>query len=166
MHNKMALHDLMSCCVTCTCKWLYMFCCRCSYKNENELLQLQGGSFIGKHQNETAEERHVKKLKVDDGDKQSVRSGNQLPVSAVKHDNKPAVTLESDTEPAPPFYFNLHRHSPKGPKLLRVNTVIQVLRNAGYRASRTHFDREAVRTNASLSTLITILAEAANINVQ
>jgi hypothetical protein len=164
IHNEMALHDLMSCFITCTCKWLYMFCCRCSYKNENELLQPQVGSFIGKHQNETAEESHVKKLKVDDDDKQRVRSGHHLSVSTVKnYNNKPTITLESDMEPSPPFYFNLHRHSPKGPKLLRVNTVIQFLRNAGYRASRTHFDREAVRTNASLSNLITVLTEAANV---
>ena len=149
-----------------------MFCYRCSYKNENELLQPQVGSCVDKHDNETEEEeddeeRHTKKLKVDDdNDKESVRSGNQLAVLTVKNaNNKPTVAVESDRQPAPPFYFNLHRHSPKGPRLLPVDTVIQFLRNAGYRASRTHFDREAVRTNANLSNLITVLTEAANINV-
>jgi len=145
-----------------------MFCYRCSYKN-NELLQPPGGSCIDKQENETEEEEeesHTKKLKVDDDDKESVRSGNWLSVLTVKNDNhKPTNTVQSCMQPAPPFYFNLHRHSPKGPKLLPIDTVIQCLRNAGYRASRTHFDREAVRTNANLSNLVTVLTEAANVNV-
>jgi tRNA G26 N,N-dimethylase Trm1 len=147
---------------------LYIFCSRCSNKND-KLLQPPGGSCIDKHENETEEEEecHTKKLKVDDDDKESVRSGNQLSVLTVKNDKrKSTVTVQSDKQPAPPFYFNLHRHSPKGPKLLPVDTVIKCLRNAGYRASRTHFDREAVRTNASLSNLITVLTEVANINVR
>jgi tRNA G26 N,N-dimethylase Trm1 len=143
-----------------------MFLCRCGYKSENELLQPQGGTCIDKHQNETEGESHAKRLKVDNNDKQGVKSGNQLSVSAADSDsNKPITTLESEMEPAPPFYFNLHRHSPKGPKLLRVDAVIQFLRNAGYRASRTHFDREAVRTNASLSNLIAVLVEAASVDM-
>ena len=157
----------MHCYMNCTCKWLYIFCSRCSNKNDG-LLQPPGGSRIDKHENETEEEEesHTKKLKVDD-DKESVRSGNQLSVLTVINDNhKSTITVQSDMQPAPPFYFNLHRHSPKGPKLLPVDTVIQCLRNAGYRASRTHFDREAVRTNASLSNLITVLTEAAKINVR
>jgi len=160
----------MSCCINCTCKWLCLFCYRCSYKNDKELLQPPGGSCIDKQENETeeGEESQRKKLKVDDDDdKESVRSGNQLTVLTVKNGNhKSTNTVQSHMQPAPPFYFNLHRHSPKGPKLLPVDTVIQRLRNAGYRASRTHFDREAVRTNASLSNLITVLTEAANINVR
>jgi tRNA G26 N,N-dimethylase Trm1 len=131
-------------------------------------LQPPGGSCIDKHESATEEEEesHTKKLKVDDDDKESVRSGNQLSVLTVKNDrHKSTITVQSDMPPAPPFYFNLHRHSPKGPKLLPVDTVIKCLRNAGYRASRTHFDREAVRTNASLSDLITVLTEAANFNV-
>jgi tRNA G26 N,N-dimethylase Trm1 len=102
-------------------------------------------------------------------DRESLHSGNLLSISAIKNENKnPEITLDSDKDPdpAPPFYFNLHRHSPKGPQLLRVDTVIQFLRKAGYRASRTHFDREAVRTNASLSDLMKILTEAANMNTQ
>jgi len=144
-----------------------MFCYRCIYKN-NELLQPPGSSCIDKQENETEEEEesHRTKLKVDD-DKESVRSGNQLSVLTVKNDNhKPTNSVQSYMQPAPPFYFNLHRHSPKGPKLLPIDTVIQCLRNAGYRASRTHFDREAVRTNANLSNLITVLTEAANVNVR
>ena len=147
-----------------------MFCYRCSYKKD-ELLQPSGGSCIDRQENETEEEEeesHTKKLKVDDDDdKESIRSGNQLSVLTVKNNNhKPTNTVQSYMQSAPPFYFNLHRHSPKGPKLLPVDTVIQCLRNAGYRASRTHFDREAVRTNASLSNLMTVLREAANINVR
>jgi len=159
-----------------------MFCYRCSYKN-NKLLQPPGGSCIDKRKPpggscidkrkyETEEEEsHTKKLKVDDDDdddvKESVRSGNQLSVLTVKNDNhKPTNTVQSYMQPAPPFYFNLHRHSPKGPRLLPIDTVIQCLRNAGYRASRTHFDRGAVRTNANLSNLLTVLTEAENVNVR
>lgn len=64
---------------------------------------------------------------------------------------------ESAVSNTPAFYFNLHRHSPKGPQLLRADKVVQCLHQAGYRASRTHFDREAVRTNASLSDLLDVL---------
>jgi tRNA G26 N,N-dimethylase Trm1 len=99
-------------------------------------------------------------------DRDIFHSRNILSTSAIKNENNPVITLDSDKDPAPPFYFNLHRHSPKGPQLLRVDTVIQFLRKAGYRASRTHFDREAVRTNASLSDLTKILTEAANMNTQ
>jgi tRNA G26 N,N-dimethylase Trm1 len=143
-------------------------CYRCSYKNDSKLLQPPGGSCIDKRKNETEEEESLtKKLKVGEDNEKSVRSGNQLSSLTVKNDNnKPIITAQCEVQPAPPFYFNLHRHSPKGPKLLPVETVIQHLRNAGYRASRTHFDREAVRTNASLSNLVTVLTEAANINVQ
>ena len=162
----------MHCYINCTCKWLYIFCSRCGSKNDKKLLQPPGGSScIDKHESATEEEEeeeesHTKKLKVDDDDKESVRSRNQLSVLTVKNDShKSTVTVQSDMPPAPPFYFNLHRHSPKGPKLLPVDTVIKCLRNAGYRASRTHFDREAVRTNASLSNLVTVLTEAANFNV-
>ena len=159
----------MCCYIDCTCKWLCIFCSRCSSKND-ELLQPPGGSCIDKHESATEEEEaesHTKKLKVDDDDKESVRSGYQLSVLTVKNDSpKSTITVQSDLPPAPPFYFNLHRHSPKGPKLLPVDTVIQCLRKAGYRASRTHFDREAVRTNASLPNLITVLTEAANLNVR
>lgn len=66
---------------------------------------------------------------------------------------------EDYQEQAPPFYYNLHRHSPKGPQLLRVERAVQCLQKKGFRASRTHFDPEAVRTNASLQDLVEILRE-------
>src|SRR5215469_2794263 len=101
----------MRCYINCTCKWLCIFCSRCSNKND-KLLQPPGGRCIEKLENETEEEEsQTKKLKVDDDDKESVKSGNQLSVLTVK----PTITVQSDMQPAPPFYFNLHRHSPKGP---------------------------------------------------
>jgi hypothetical protein len=76
----------------------------------------------------------------------------------------PQSALGSGENSSPPFYFNLHRHGPTGPQLLQVDTVIQFLQRAGYRASRTHFDRKAVRTNASLSNLTAVLTQAATVN--
>jgi tRNA G26 N,N-dimethylase Trm1 len=81
-----------------------------------------------------------------------------------KESINPLISLESDKDTAPPSYFNLHRHNPKGQQLLRVDTMIQFLWKAGYRASRTHFDRGAVRTNASLSNLTAVLTQAANVS--
>jgi hypothetical protein len=147
-----------------TCKLFSIFCCRCSCKDENKFPH-QERNFIDEHRNEKDNENQAKRLKVDDDDKETIKSTNLLSVSTVENESiNPLISLESDKDPAPPFYFNLHRHSPKGPQLLRVDTVIQFLRKAGYRASRTHFDRGAVRTNATLSNLTTILTEAANVN--
>jgi hypothetical protein len=150
--------------VTCTHGKLFsIFCCRCSSKDENKFPH-QEENFIDKHGNEKDNENQVKRLKADDS-KETVKSGNLLPTDTVGSENiNPPISLESEKDPAPPFYFNLHRHSPKGPQLLRVDTVIQFLRKAGYRASRTHFDRGAVRTSASLSNLMEVLTQAANVN--
>ncbi|XP_066993393.2 TRMT1-like protein isoform X2 [Anabrus simplex] len=59
----------------------------------------------------------------------------------------------------PPFYYNLHRHAPKGPQLIRLDKAVQCLQRAGFRASRTHFDPEAVKTNASLKELKEVLMD-------
>ncbi|XP_021922557.1 TRMT1-like protein isoform X2 [Zootermopsis nevadensis] len=143
---------------------------RCSITNENNLPQPQGNNFVVKREHETEEENSVKRLKVHNdvpSDREILNSGKLISVSTIKSENmNPVITLDSDKDSAPPFYFNLHRHSLKGPQLLRVDIVIQFLRRAGYRASRTHFDREAVRTNANLSDLTKILTQAANMNTQ
>ncbi|XP_073994341.1 TRMT1-like protein isoform X4 [Rhodnius prolixus] len=60
-------------------------------------------------------------------------------------------------EPCPPFYYNLHKHHPKIPQQLKLNRVIDELRNKGFRASKTHFDKLAVRTNAPLMYLFYIM---------
>lgn len=140
----------------------FFFFSRCSCKNENKLPQPQEDNFT-----DTEDKNPAKRLKIVHDvpiDKEGPKSGNSLSISTFKSETNSVIPLDSDKEPAPPFYFNLHRHSPKGQQLLRVDTVIQFLRKAGHRASRTHFDREAVRTNASLSDLTKILTEAANIN--
>ena len=120
---------------------------RCSSKSDSNPLKPQ--------KNDDGEEVPAKKIKIGSSNKGDMGD-----------ENEESISKDSEKEPAPPFYFNLHRHSPKGPKLLRVDTVIQFLHKAGYRASRTHFNREAVRTNASLSNLIKILTEAADVRVQ
>ncbi|XP_069698025.1 TRMT1-like protein [Periplaneta americana] len=143
---------------------------RCSSKNEINLLHPQEENLIEKSETDEEEANPTKRLKLENDMppyKEELKSEDVLSDTTKENENNDfTITLDSDNEPAPAFYFNLHRHSPKGPQLLRVDTVIQFLRKAGYRASRTHFDREAVRTNATLSNLTKILTEAANINAQ
>ncbi|KAK7084021.1 hypothetical protein SK128_025152 [Halocaridina rubra] len=64
------------------------------------------------------------------------------------------ITLRS-----PPFYFNLHRHCPKGYDLGKINKIVEYLQKAHYKASRTHFDPEAVRTNCSHREFTNLLLE-------
>ncbi|XP_065346161.1 TRMT1-like protein [Cloeon dipterum] len=58
---------------------------------------------------------------------------------------------------APPFYYNLHHNRPKDSKMIKADKVVTFLRSNGFRASRTHFDREAVKTNASVAELLQII---------
>ncbi|XP_071520277.1 TRMT1-like protein isoform X2 [Panulirus ornatus] len=60
---------------------------------------------------------------------------------------------------SPPFYFNLHRHSPKGYDLGKINKIVEYLRSAKHKASRTHFDPEAIRTTCTLAEFSTLLVE-------
>ncbi|XP_068224251.1 TRMT1-like protein [Palaemon carinicauda] len=62
---------------------------------------------------------------------------------------------------SPPFYFNLHRHCPKGHDLGKINKVVEYLQRANHKASRTHFDPEAVRTSCSLREFNSLLLEFA-----
>lgn len=75
----------------------------------------------------------------------------------MKLDENSALDDCKASSATPPFYYNLPRHSPKGPHLLPVDTVVQALKNVGYNASRTHFDREAVRTNANAQQLMEVI---------
>lgn len=63
----------------------------------------------------------------------------------------------SPYEVEPTFYFNLHKHCPKGPKMVRAGKIVSLLQKFGYRASRTHFDPLAVRTSAGLTELRNIV---------
>lgn len=60
---------------------------------------------------------------------------------------------------SPAFYFNLHRHSPKGYDLGKINRVVDYLQRAHYKASRTHFDPEAIRTDCNLREFTRLLLE-------
>ncbi|XP_076034227.1 tRNA methyltransferase 1 isoform X2 [Oratosquilla oratoria] len=59
----------------------------------------------------------------------------------------------------PSFYFNLHRHSPKGHDLGKMSKIVEHVQRAGFKASRTHFDSEAIRTNATLAQFNQLLLE-------
>ncbi|XP_050737124.1 TRMT1-like protein [Eriocheir sinensis] len=58
---------------------------------------------------------------------------------------------------SPAFYFNLHRHSPKGHDLGKIKRVVDYLRRAHHKASRTHFDPEAIRTDCTLQEFTRLL---------
>lgn len=62
-----------------------------------------------------------------------------------------------DQSATPPFYFNLHANQPKDSKMLKADKIVTILRNNGFRASRTHFDREAVKTSASVQELMHLI---------
>ncbi|RXG71936.1 TRMT1-like protein [Armadillidium vulgare] len=67
-----------------------------------------------------------------------------------------------------PFYFNLHRHSPKGYDLGKINKIVKFLQSRGHRASRTHFDPEAIRTSASLkelTELLMVFSQGSSLNI-
>ncbi|KAJ9576466.1 hypothetical protein L9F63_006679 [Diploptera punctata] len=140
---------------------------QCSNKNDTKLPTSveEKVEIIKDVVEEEDNENPMKKIKLDSGisPEKDDRSKNVLTENIAENEKRIQLCLDLEKEAAPPFYFNLHRHSPKGPKLLRVDTVIQFLHKAGYRASRTHFDREAVRTNASLTDLVKVLTEAANV---
>lgn len=75
---------------------------------------------------------------------------------------KPCLELSPEPDPAPVFYYNLHKHKPKGcQNLLKADVVINTLKQLGYRSSRTHFDRAAVKTNCSLRELQAALCQTA-----
>lgn len=57
----------------------------------------------------------------------------------------------------PPFYYNIHKHHPHLNQLMKINKVVEALKDAGFRASKTHFDKLAVRTDAPLTKLFEIM---------
>ncbi|XP_070532730.1 TRMT1-like protein isoform X2 [Ptychodera flava] len=67
------------------------------------------------------------------------------------------VFEETDYDGQPSFYFNLHKHSQKDMNTPKTAKMVQFLQESGYRASRTHFDNLAVRTNATLQQFVELL---------
>lgn len=60
----------------------------------------------------------------------------------IEHSQHPTTTH-------PPFYINLHKMKFKDVIIPKMRKVLSFLRSEGYRASRTHFDSNSVRTNAN-----------------
>nr|CAD7411108.1 unnamed protein product [Timema poppensis] len=73
---------------------------------------------------------------------------------------KCTVELEYDESPPPAFYYNIHHHSPKSHPMRPLNTVVQLLRQAGFRACRTPLDSLSVRTSATLKQLQEVLLKS------
>lgn len=97
---------------------------------------------------------------------------SEIPVSSVKNSlkrkiedsNDPAlkkkiIKPESiDVDLAPAFYYCLHKHKPVNTQtLVKVDRMIELLHGQGFRASRTHFNRRAVKTNCTLKELQSLL---------
>nr|XP_022328622.1 TRMT1-like protein isoform X2 [Crassostrea virginica] len=51
----------------------------------------------------------------------------------------------------PPFYINIHKKKFKDIVIPKMRKVLSFLRSEGFRASRTHFDPNSVRTSANLT---------------
>lgn len=63
-----------------------------------------------------------------------------------------------DVDSAPAFYYCLHKHKPVNTQtLVKVDRMIELLHSQGFRASRTHFNRRAVKTNCTLKELQSLL---------
>ncbi|XP_066294709.1 TRMT1-like protein isoform X1 [Branchiostoma lanceolatum] len=61
------------------------------------------------------------------------------------------------SQPHPAFYYNIHRHCAKSKDSPKMQKILQYMRKEGYRASRTHFDPVAIRTDANLLQLKAVL---------
>uniref|UniRef100_UPI00358FA3D0 TRMT1-like protein isoform X1 n=2 Tax=Myxine glutinosa TaxID=7769 RepID=UPI00358FA3D0 len=87
---------------------------------------------------------------------------NVLTETTGKRKQEASVTLQSKKprgEPSdhPAFYYSLPRHSEKNGNLPRMNKFLSTLVAEGFRASRTHFEPLAIRTDCPLSRFQTIL---------
>lgn len=87
------------------------------------------------------------------------QSMNEEPPTKKLKDDLDANTVPRPSKPEPPFYFNLHKHCPKGPKMVKTGIIVSALQKAGFHASRTHFDPLGVRTSASLVELTEIISQ-------
>uniref|UniRef100_A0A146LPU8 TRMT1-like protein n=2 Tax=Lygus hesperus TaxID=30085 RepID=A0A146LPU8_LYGHE len=70
--------------------------------------------------------------------------------------------LKLDFSSMPPFYYNLHKHHPEIAHVAKLSKVVDRLQLLGYRASKTHFDPLAVRTNAPLNILFQVMKDEAS----
>ncbi|XP_074654770.1 tRNA (guanine(27)-N(2))-dimethyltransferase-like [Tubulanus polymorphus] len=92
------------------------------------------------------------------------RCSNSSSESAAKNDSSESPLREPplkktkfdavEEDSCPPFYYNLtHR---KLRKLIRVNKLVTHAQQEGFRCSRTHFDTNSVRSNASNAQLVAL----------
>ncbi|XP_014251528.1 TRMT1-like protein [Cimex lectularius] len=72
-------------------------------------------------------------------------------------DNVGGKRMKMDHVSSPPFYYNVHKHHPRSEQQVTMNKIINELRNAGFRASRTHFDKVSIRTNANMREMAYII---------
>nr|CAD7457099.1 unnamed protein product [Timema tahoe] len=96
--------------------------------------------------------------KIQKVDHEPEQSGNTD--NSATEGGKCTVELKYDESPPPAFYYNIHHHSPKSHPMRPLNTVVQLLRQAGFRACRTPLDSLSVRTSATLKQLQEVLLKS------
>lgn len=109
---------------------------------------------------DTIDEGYKKRKNNENSSNEHSESETSLNSDFVKNGKKRlrlTENCETEPTPAPAFYYNLHKHSPKGPHLEKISKVIEILQQNGFRASRTHFDPGAVKTNANLPQLQSVI---------
>lgn len=100
----------------------------------------------------------------EEGEEEEKERLQHQPCHSVEEDNDgerspKRIKVDHPRLKSPAFYFNLHRHSPKGHDLGKINRVVEYLQRAHHKASRTHFDPEAIRTDCTLREFTRLLLE-------
>ncbi|XP_046403799.1 TRMT1-like protein [Ischnura elegans] len=103
-----------------------------------------------KREAEENENKDVKRLRGNDWESKESEDESNLDEKLNQYSDGDVIRTGSRPEEAPPFYLSLHhRLSGRGNgKVPRADSAVIRLREAGFRASRTHFDPCALRTNA------------------
>ncbi|KAI8518299.1 TRMT1-like protein [Branchiostoma belcheri] len=86
-------------------------------------------------------------------DSDNCQQTKQNPCKKIKTDRED----REESQPHPAFYYNIHRHCAKSKDSPKMQKVLQYMQKEGYRASRTHFDPIAIRTDANLLQLKAVL---------
>ncbi|XP_067662516.1 TRMT1-like protein isoform X1 [Haliotis asinina] len=97
-------------------------------------------------------DRQTKKMKAGKADEEKdITKGRSLSNSASKG-RQPDI--------CPPFYCStLQRKKYRDITVPKIDRMVTLLRSSGYRASRTHFDAVAIRTDANLKQIYTVLKQ-------
>jgi tRNA G26 N,N-dimethylase Trm1 len=96
------------------------------------------------------------------GKKRSASESNDAvlaEISCKKQKSPTVITDYEEPETTPMFYYSSHQHIPKGLELIKMPRLVEILQKEGFRASRTHFESMAIRTNATATDLRNVLSK-------